>query len=80
MKINTKERNSSIELLRIICMLLIIAHHYSIHTNFSQSSADMIIANRVFLQIFGSFGKVSCSIFALISGYYLVTSESGGGK
>ncbi len=38
----------------------------------------MIIANRVFLQIFGSFGKVGCSIFALISGYYLVTSESGG--
>ena len=27
-----KQRNSSFELLRIICMLLIVAHHYVVHT------------------------------------------------
>lgn len=68
-------KNSSIELLRIICIILIVAHHYCVHGISDALSYETINGYRVFLQLFGAFGKVACSIFALISGYYLVSYE-----
>lgn len=69
------ERNSSIELLRIICILLIIAHHYFVHGGFEKFSYASIGCNTIFLQILSMFGRCSCSIFALITGYYLINSK-----
>lgn len=70
-----KKRNSSIELLRIICMLLIVAHHYSYYGGFAPISSTNFTVNSVFLQIFGSFGQLSCAVFAIISGYYISAQE-----
>lgn len=66
-----KKRNSSIELLRIICMLLIVAHHYVYYGIYDPISYDNFTGTRVFLQLAGSFGQWSCAVFAIISGYYI---------
>lgn len=70
------ERNSSLELLRIICMLLIIAHHYGYHGNYPYLTYSNFSVSRVFIQILSLLGKMPCQIFALITGYFLITSKS----
>lgn len=69
------ERNSGIELLRIVCMFLIIAGHYSFfgNTGIPQNS---ITCQIYFVQCLGAFGRVSCGVFALISGYYLCQKKT----
>ena len=39
----TKERNSSIELLRILSMILIVFHHYAVHGGFNWGTQDITI-------------------------------------
>ncbi len=70
------KRNSGIELLRIICVILIICHHYSFHGGFLQFSYDDIGLNIIFIQMLNMFGKASCSVFALISGYFLINAKN----
>ena len=69
-----KTRDSNIELLRIVCILMIIAHHFAIHPvwNFDTNS---ITANRVLVQALCIGGKLGVNCFLLISGYYLVGSK-----
>ncbi len=64
-------RNSNIELLRIVCILAIIAHHYSIHPQW-EFDYSSITFNRVFLQVLCIGGKLGVNCFLLISGYFLV--------
>lgn len=68
-----KERNSNIELLRIIMMLLIIAHHYIAHGNFQLPS--YITINTIFLDCLYWGGKTGINIFILITGYYMINSS-----
>lgn len=68
-------RQSNIELLRIICMLMIIAHHFSVHSGFD-FSADPLSLSRVWTQVLWSGGKVGVDVFVLISGYFLVSGKS----
>ena len=65
-------RNSSLELLRIICMLLIIAHHYSVHGGYGELTSASLSGGSIFIQILSLYGKLSCTIFILISAYFLV--------
>lgn len=58
-----KERNSSIELLRLICMFFIILHHLSVYSD---------IKNNFIINLLGSFGNLCTTIFILISGFYLI--------
>lgn len=73
-----KSRNSAIECLRILCMLLIIAHHYSYHGGFAPISGENLNAGRLFVQMLLLFGKVPCGIFALITGYYMIDAPRKG--
>lgn len=68
-------RNSSIELLRIISMFVIVAYHYSLHGGYDKFSAYKFSGGVLFVQLLGLFGKVACSVFALISGYYLAVQK-----
>lgn len=70
-----KEKNSNIELLRIICMIFIIAHHYVMHTNGFVVSRFNFNTDIFYLKAIAMFGKASCSIFALITGYYMINSK-----
>lgn len=75
-----KVRNSSVELLRIICMILIVAHHYSYYGGFPALSTTYMTGEGIFIQLIGAFGQVSCAVFAIISGYYLCQVEFDSAK
>lgn len=64
-------RESNIELLRIIAMILIVAHHFSIHGGF-EFTTDSISVNRLWIQFIQMGGKIGVNLFVLISGYFLV--------
>lgn len=69
------ERNSNLELLRIITMLLIIAHHMVVNSGVTELfDYSSISANMLFLQLWGMWGKTAINIFVIISGYFMCTS------
>lgn len=68
-----KTRNSNIELLRVLSMLMIVAYHYSIFGFYAEDI--MYSTNKSFVDIFGMGGKIGTDVFVLISGYYMVKSR-----
>lgn len=69
-----KQRNSAIELLRIISMVFIMFHHFAIHGGFDWGTDSLTIPHAWYnLIIMG--GKIGVDIFVLISGYYLINNE-----
>ncbi len=67
-------RSSNYELLRIISMMLIVMHHFSVHGGYVFSETGFTF-NRVWVQILSGGGRLGVDIFVLISGYFLVQSE-----
>ena len=70
---NSKLRNSSLELLRIIAMLFIVLSHYCYFSNVNVMGLSNIV-NKTFLQIF-LLGNLGTAIFFIISGYFLMNSK-----
>jgi surface polysaccharide O-acyltransferase-like enzyme len=68
-----KIRNSNLEILRIISMLLIVAQHYSVH-GFSTIEMKYSL-NRYVVGILSLGGKLGVACFILISGYFMVYSK-----
>ena len=66
----TKTRNSNIELLRIISMLLIVAFHCAGQIGYKQyDNTSFVYITSVLL---GSWGILGVDVFVIISAYYLV--------
>ncbi len=55
-------------------MVLIVAHHYAVHSGFSFGSE--LSLNRWFVQIFSVGGKIGVNIFVLISAYFLCMQKN----
>lgn len=70
-----KERNSNIELLRIISIIMIVISHYTVHNGISNSTLSLGF-NRFFLEI-STLGNIGTIIFVLITGFYLSKNENG---
>ena len=71
-----KERNSNLELYRILLMLLIVAHHYVANSGLSaRISEDPLSANSIFYVLFGAWGKTGINCFVLITGYFMCKSD-----
>ena len=68
-----KERNSSLELLRIISMILIVGYHYSLH-GFDRTLLDYNY-NKYILDILMIGGKLGVNCFVLISAYFMIESK-----
>ncbi|HWT75418.1 MAG TPA: acyltransferase [Mobilitalea sp.] len=68
-------RNSSFELLRILCMFMIVAYHYNIHGNSSNIFQSDFSLNQLYSIIFGSWGLLGVDCFIFISAYFLVDSK-----
>jgi len=69
------ERNSAFEILRIIAIIFIIAHHFSNHGGFSFGGLEqtsLIIFNKTWIDFIAQLGKVGVNLFVLISGFYLI--------
>ncbi|MGN0982037.1 MAG: acyltransferase [Candidatus Limivicinus sp.] len=72
-KVQTTQRNSQLELLRILCMLMIVAYHYSIYGFYSDTLLSS--PNKTLIELVGLGGNIGASIFILISGYYMLDSR-----
>lgn len=66
-------RQSNFELLRIIAMLMIIAHHFCVHGGFDYDVSDLS-TNRFWIDIFSMGGKIGVNIYVIISGYFLINN------
>lgn len=69
---STKEKQTGIELLRIIAMLLIITQHLAEHTSLPNAS----LFNTVILNIMYLGGGIGVNVFVLISGYFYTSRFS----
>ena len=61
-------RNSNLEILRIIAIIMIIMHHYAIYSGFIWENS--ITVNRIIVNIFQMFGKLGVCLFIIISGFF----------
>lgn len=70
-------RQSNLELLRIVAMLLIIAHHSIVNSGVNElfDFSDMPSARQMFCQWFGMWGKTAINMFVLFSGYFMCQSR-----
>ena len=78
-----KERNSNIEILRIISMLMIIGHHciyYGVMQNYNKSINNVIYGqgefiNKMIAQLLLPGGIIGVGVFFTIAGYYGIQSD-----
>jgi len=71
-----KERNSNLELYRIIVMLLIVAHHYVVNSGLmSVMKEEPLHIQSIFLYLFGMWGKTGINCFVMITGYFMCKSH-----
>ena len=66
----SKRRETKFELLRILAMFLIVAHHFMFHGGFDFSSGELTF-NSVWYGIMNLGGKIGLNIFMILSGYFL---------
>lgn len=69
-----KQRNSSIELLRIIAMLMILSHHFVVHNGSPLSRFPLTPGREIFSFFFLSGGKIGVVIFFSISAWFFIDS------
>lgn len=72
-----KQRDSSIELFRIITMLMIVAHHYIVNSGITGeiTQANVLSLNGIFSLFWGWGGKTGINCFVLITGYFMCKSN-----
>jgi len=72
--IPSKQRESNLELFRIISMLLIVAHHYVVNSGLTLPegplATDPLSWRSIFLLLFGAWGKTGINCFMMITGYF----------
>lgn len=77
--ISKAPRSSNLELYRIICMLMIVAHHYVVNSGLRAEGSPMIAdpasVKSIFLVLFGAWGKTGINCFLMITGYFMCTSK-----
>lgn len=72
---NGEGRNSSIELLRIIAMFMILAHHFIVHNGYDVLKL-LLGPERIFFQLaMAGCGKVGVVIFFSISAWFFLDKE-----
>ncbi|RMW51112.1 acyltransferase [Lactiplantibacillus pentosus] len=79
-----KQRNSNIELLRIVAMFLIVLHHAIVHGGLDKTTIDFYTIPNLLshgatifsLQSLVVLGKMGVAIFVLITGYFMVYSQA----
>lgn len=74
--VDKKQRSSNLELYRIICMLMIVAHHYVANSGvMSVMMEHPLDTNSIYLSLFGAWGKTGINCFLMITGYFMCTSK-----
>lgn len=72
-------RSSNLELYRIVCMLMIVAHHFVMNSGLADSDGPLMVnytsEKSIFLSLFGAWGKTGINCFVMITGYFMCTSK-----
>lgn len=72
---SNKVRSSNLELYRIICMFMILTHHFVYSSPLSGCiSSDYTSINALFLSAIGLWGKTGINCFMMITGYFMCKS------
>lgn len=71
-----QQRNSTVEILRIMAILMVIISHISFHGFYTDERYNWIVFpfNRWFLQ-WTNLGSLGVDVFVMISGYYLINNQ-----
>ena len=67
-------RTSNIELYRIVCMLMIVAHHYVVNSGVLGMVEGFPLTGS-FLLVFGMWGKTAINCFLMITGYFMCLKQ-----
>ena len=67
--LSSTARISNIEMLRIVCMVMIILFHYYLYGAFSKEMD--VTASYVVMQLLSSGSKIGVDVFVVITGYFL---------
>ena len=71
-----KSRDSGLELFRIFLMLLVIAHHYVVHSGIMDVASDAPFSfASVCVAAIGAWGKTAINGYVLITGYFMCRSR-----
>ena len=71
-----KQRDSNLELYRIIVMLLIVSHHFVVNSGVLEKMYENPLSvNSIFLFLFGAWGKTGINCFMMITGYFMCKSR-----
>ena len=74
-----KPRSSNLELYRIVCMLMIVAHHYVVNSGLMEGGAPLLehpdTIHTIFLWLFGMWGKTGINCFLMITGYFMCKNQ-----
>lgn len=74
--VEKKQRNSNLELYRILLMLGIIAHHYVVNTGvLGIISSEPLTIKSLFFYLFGMWGKIGINCFVMITGFFMCKSS-----
>ena len=75
-KVEPKKRDSSIELFRIVTMIVIVAHHYVVNSGLIDLvGIEPVKWQDIFLMLLGWGGKTGINCFILITGYFMCQSK-----
>lgn len=79
--LHNSERNSNIELYRIIVMLFIVAHHSIVNSGVLELMVEEPLSLKsTFAYLLGMWGKTGINCFVMITGYFMCTSHISGRK
>lgn len=71
-----RQRQSNLELYRIICMYFIIVHHYVVNSGLvDQMMSHSSFTRNLIYAISGGWGKTAINCFVLITGYFMCKSH-----
>ena len=74
MDASKNQRNSNLELLRILSMVFIVSCHF-VGVGFEDYNLVISNMNNYFIYFLDLFGKVGVDIFILISAYFMINSK-----
>ena len=74
MNLNKNQRNSNLEILRILSMVFIVSCHFA-GGGFGEYNFVVSNLNNYIIYFLDLFGKVGVDVFVLISAYFMINSK-----
>lgn len=71
------QRDSNLDLYRIVVMIAIVSHHYVVNSGLMEciNASNPLGFNSIFLLLFGCWGKIGINCFVLITGCFMCESK-----